>query len=1079
MAFFPRTIYNNEASLAPLFRLLDDFDKHTRSSGQSNGNTSIASAWQPRFDVRETADAYELHGELPGVRKNEISIEFPEPQVMVVHGRTERTYTAGTPPAGHLEDSSRAAITEGSERRNSHQATVEDENEAATNSGVVAKQNADKKAEQPADKAKYWLKERSVGEFTRTFNFPTRVNQEAVSASLTDGILSVTVPKVTKHESKHAYGGWLAMRKNQHIAIHQSFLKYGPVVRQAPNRLVFNTIQALHDIYPNSKVNKGQAYVASQLRGSVPSIFGTLDRLQHRKKRRLMSEALSDGGIRLFEHSMRAQIDVFLQKILDASKESVPVDMSPICQRLAIDVIGLLAFGFSLKTQTEEAYQFLQPAIDNAAWRINTYMQMPSLAPIEGILLTLGKRQFTEFSNAVQHMIQTRIAKPKDSQHDLYKVLADHIGSDLDGIEEGEVWSEAMFFIMAGGTTVSTAMSATFFYLSRNPEAYHTLVTEIRSTFENDGQICSGAKLNSCKYLRACIDETLRMSPPTISTLWREQDSSVTQPNEPFVVDGYHIPRNTQVGVNLYALFHNEDYFPDSFTWQPERWLCPDDETHDPMRKAFVPFILGDRSCAGRTMAYLEASLTLARTLWYFDFRRAPGELGDVGGYHPVDCGDIFNNRYEVVRKLGYGSSATIWLAVDNETDKYVALKIFKSRFVESEEQLVSTHQKLRDAGAFDGDTTCLEAKDIFVHYGVNGLHLCMVTEPMGPPLYGSLCYSMMEVLSRHRSDAKRLPMSLLKPALRDILAALKSLHANNILHGNLGPNKILVNLLPMSTQITRPETLRHRKRSFNDLRRLDGREDFWAPPALAEGRCLDRWISPDLRPLVRVADIGGPYFEPALASLPRLFTGFSPPEAILGVQQPTMASDIWAFGWIFYQYLTGAPLVYAGFYDQEDSYYHKARDEHIIKLCHAVGPLPPFLFQLWERGRFYLAPDGVTLLSQASDRASVSACERQAVRDLEQNMARLMPSGANDVGIHGAGNNSPRDSATSPVIPTDLVDEEPFQSLEQKLKKRWPGPDAESEAKEVLDLLLRILSLDPGNRPSAAEILQHPWFRE
>lgn len=37
------------------------------------------------------------------------------------------------------------------------------------------------------------------------------------------------------------------------------------------------------------------------------------------------------------------------------------------------------------------------------------------------------------------------------------------------------------------------------------------------------------------------------------------------------------------------------------------------------------------------------------------------------GGYHPVSLGDIFNNRYEVVRKLGFGQNATVWLAFDKK----------------------------------------------------------------------------------------------------------------------------------------------------------------------------------------------------------------------------------------------------------------------------------------------------------------------------------------------------------------------------------------------------------------------------
>jgi HSP20 family molecular chaperone IbpA len=209
MAFFPRAFYNNtpssDASFTPLFRLLDEFDNYSR---QGQGRRTGLPAWQPKFDVRETSDTYELHGELPGMAKENVNIEFTDPQTMHIRGKVERTYTAGTPPSGHLEDTSMSgAITEGEEgqRRNSHQATVEDEAEAKnkTNASAdqqqVATQNTAKK---PVDKAKYWLTERSIGEFSRSFSFPSRVEQEGVSASLKDGVLNVTVPKAKKHETR-------------------------------------------------------------------------------------------------------------------------------------------------------------------------------------------------------------------------------------------------------------------------------------------------------------------------------------------------------------------------------------------------------------------------------------------------------------------------------------------------------------------------------------------------------------------------------------------------------------------------------------------------------------------------------------------------------------------------------------------------------------------------------------------------------------------------------------------------------------------------------------------------------------
>lgn len=36
------------------------------------------------------------------------------------------------------------------------------------------------------------------------------------------------------------------------------------------------------------------------------------------------------------------------------------------------------------------------------------------------------------------------------------------------------------------------------------------------------------------------------------------------------------------------------------------------------------------------------------------------------GGYHPVEIGDIFHTRYQVVRKLGWGHFSTVWLCWDH-----------------------------------------------------------------------------------------------------------------------------------------------------------------------------------------------------------------------------------------------------------------------------------------------------------------------------------------------------------------------------------------------------------------------------
>ena len=57
-------------------------------------------------------------------------------------------------------------------------------------------------AEPEAPKDRFWISERRVGEFTRSFSFADQVDQEAVKASLKNGILSIVVPKAPKPESR-------------------------------------------------------------------------------------------------------------------------------------------------------------------------------------------------------------------------------------------------------------------------------------------------------------------------------------------------------------------------------------------------------------------------------------------------------------------------------------------------------------------------------------------------------------------------------------------------------------------------------------------------------------------------------------------------------------------------------------------------------------------------------------------------------------------------------------------------------------------------------------------------------------
>lgn len=198
MSLFPR--FTQE--FAPIFRLFDEYDR--QAFRDLDGQFKSIRSFTPKFDVKETKETYELHGELPGVEQKNINIEWTDNNTLTISGRHEQVREEGERPRGFVEGAEMKGIEHGSPStttNNAHQPTVEDEPNTNNHNTTVTKSakpnDAPARSATEPQKAKYWVSERSVGEFHRSFAFPARVDQEAVKASLKNGILSVIIPKAT------------------------------------------------------------------------------------------------------------------------------------------------------------------------------------------------------------------------------------------------------------------------------------------------------------------------------------------------------------------------------------------------------------------------------------------------------------------------------------------------------------------------------------------------------------------------------------------------------------------------------------------------------------------------------------------------------------------------------------------------------------------------------------------------------------------------------------------------------------------------------------------------------------------
>lgn len=198
MSLFPR--FTQE--FAPIFRLFDEYDRH--AFRDLDAQMKSVRSFTPKFDVKETQDAYELHGELPGVEQKDVNIEWSDSNTLTVSGRHEHVREEGQRPQGFIENGEKNSQQKKLEGDKAKQPSVEDENEANKDT-QVSKQPSTSQEVGKNDQTfqnRYWVSERSVGEFHRSFAFPARVEQDAVKASLKNGILSVIVPKAKKVEKR-------------------------------------------------------------------------------------------------------------------------------------------------------------------------------------------------------------------------------------------------------------------------------------------------------------------------------------------------------------------------------------------------------------------------------------------------------------------------------------------------------------------------------------------------------------------------------------------------------------------------------------------------------------------------------------------------------------------------------------------------------------------------------------------------------------------------------------------------------------------------------------------------------------
>ncbi|KID92407.1 aps8, partial [Metarhizium majus ARSEF 297] len=383
---------------------------------------------------------------------------------------------------------------------------------------------------------------------------------------------------------------------------------------------------------------------------SAPNSLTIRHKEDHAKRRRILSLAFSDSQILKYEKIVHRHIDSLCDNIkaaIDRQKEAteeISVDMSDQSDWLTFDIMSEVIFGMKYNALKESKWRYVPTAIQNSNIRVSALIQAYSLSTcrIDRYLFAASIKARNQYLRFIFGLLKNRSKASFSDSGNVFSFLEtakDTSDNDKPVLSRSEIQAECATLVVAGSDTSSSTLAATMYYLSSNPESYEKACREVRSTFQNLADIVLGPRLNSCVYLRACIDEALRLSPPAGSALWREIGQGG------MLIDGQRIPQGIDVGVGIYSLHHNQAYHDNPFQYAPERWIVGEGsstaESVERERSAFAPFSSGPRGCVGKGFAYREMTLTLARVIHQFDFALAT-EVPQVAGIHTIGGHDEF-----------------------------------------------------------------------------------------------------------------------------------------------------------------------------------------------------------------------------------------------------------------------------------------------------------------------------------------------------------------------------------------------------------------------------------------------------
>ncbi|KAF7421194.1 hypothetical protein PC9H_011714 [Pleurotus ostreatus] len=444
--------------------------------------------------------------------------------------------------------------------------------------------------------------------------------------------------------------------------------QYGPIYSVWMGTQIFvviNDAQMARDLLVTNGANfssRWSYFVKNQTILNGGGITATRYNDTWRKHRRIGMWLLNSKAVRSYAEMIDYETHILARALYESSKGGqVAIDPAPHAGRFALNTMLSLTFGSRTVTASD-------PLVLEAL-RIN----------IEFMRLTGPWTNMIDFVKILQWLPTTTRYRARKLHFDVIAIygammlrtkarmdagddVPDCLAKTLIECQETEQlsWEDMCFIVGAftiGGVHSTSGVIEWFIALMpSNPSVQAKAHKELDSIVGTLGWPKADDE-TKLPYIRAIVKEVLRMHSP----FWMGTPHCS---DEDFVYKGYYIPKNSVMILNVYALHHNEERYPDCWTFNPDRYLgdtlSATESAKQPnaLERDHWAFGAGRRICPGMEMADNELFLALARLLWSFTFHEVPGETicldeyEGLSGRTPFPFKVVLKPRHENVRDI-------------------------------------------------------------------------------------------------------------------------------------------------------------------------------------------------------------------------------------------------------------------------------------------------------------------------------------------------------------------------------------------------------------------------------------------